>query len=137
MIVDSNVLLDLFNPTDSNSEAVYAGFEFLSASQILRTNLIVFAEISPAFATSKDVAKLISSLGISLIELSEDDAFRAGKAFREYRRNGGPRTTILPDFLIGAQASVRGWPVLTRDTRRFATYFPEVELIDPTQVKND
>ena len=137
MIVDSNVLLDLFNPTDSNSEAVYAGFEFLSASQILRTNLIVFAEISPAFAASKDVAKLISSLGISLIELSEDDAFRAGKAFREYRRNGGPRTTILPDFLIGAQASVRGWPVLTRDTRRFATYFPEVELIDPTQVKND
>ena len=137
MIVDSNVLLDLFNPTDSNSDSVYAGFEFLSASQILRTNLIVFAEISPAFATSNDVTKLISSLGISLIALSENDAFRAGKAFREYRRNGGPRTTILPDFLIGAQASVRGWPILTRDVKRFATYFPEVELIDPTQVKND
>jgi hypothetical protein len=32
---------------------------------------------------------------------------------------------------------VRGWPILTRDPARFASYFPEVELIDPLKVEND
>jgi predicted nucleic acid-binding protein len=65
------------------------------------------------------------------------DAYRASIAFRAYRQKGGPRTTILPDFLIGAQASVRGWPILTRDPKRFESYFPEVEIVDPLKAQND
>jgi predicted nucleic acid-binding protein len=137
MIVDSNILLHLFNPDDASSEAVNKGFGKIAANAGLKINHIIFAEVSPAFPNADSVARMLASLKIDLVGLAEEDSFRAGKAFREYRRNGGPRTTILPDFLIGAQASVRGWPILTRDTKHFSTYFPEVELIDPMQVEYD
>jgi predicted nucleic acid-binding protein len=49
----------------------------------------------------------------------------------DYRRNGGPRQSLLPDFYIGAHASIAGLPLLTRDPRRFRRYFPRLELIAP------
>jgi predicted nucleic acid-binding protein len=57
--------------------------------------------------------------------------FLAAKAFAGYRRRGGIRTGVLPDFFIGAHALVERLPVLTRDERRFRHYFPTVELITP------
>ena len=58
--------------------------------------------------------------------------FSAGKAFQRYRSAGGVRTGVLPDFFLGAHAAVIGAPLLTRDTRRYRTYFPELTLIAPT-----
>lgn len=56
----------------------------------------------------------------------------AGKVFLDYRRNQGPRPSALPDFFIGAHAAVAELTLLTRDTARYRTYFPTVELIAPT-----
>lgn len=134
MIVDSNVLIDVFAPDSKGAEAVARGFESAaSTATSLYINHVIFAEISPTFRSAKAVRAMVERLGIELMSLNEPDAFRAGRAFREYRRNGGPRTSILPDFLIGAQAAERGWPILTRDPKRFASYFPEVELLDPME----
>jgi predicted nucleic acid-binding protein len=57
--------------------------------------------------------------------------FLAGKAFVQYRRSGGAKSNVLGDFFIGAHAAVAGLPVLTRDARRYRTYFPTVKLITP------
>ena len=38
---------------------------------------------------------------------------------------------MLPDFFIGAHAVVAGMSLLTRDTRRYRSYFPTVVLITP------
>ena len=64
-------------------------------------------------------------------ELPRAALFLAGKAFADYRRRGGSRGSILPDFLIGAHAAVTGASLLTRDTARYRAYFPTVELISP------
>jgi predicted nucleic acid-binding protein len=48
-----------------------------------------------------------------------------------YRRAGGQREAILPDFLIGAHAAVTGRELLTHDPRRVATYIQGVKLIAP------
>ena len=40
-------------------------------------------------------------------------------------------THVLADFFVGAHAAVTGWPVLTRDVRRYAGYFPTVQLLAP------
>ena len=58
-------------------------------------------------------------------------AFLAGKAFVDYRRRGGTRTSTLPDFFIGAHAAAGDLTLLTRDVARYRTYFPTVRLIAP------
>lgn len=66
-----------------------------------------------------------------VIPLTDEAAIRAGQAQRLYRQRGGGREAILADFLIGAHAAVLGIPVITRDRRRFAGYFPELTIISP------
>jgi predicted nucleic acid-binding protein len=137
MIVDSNVLIDILNPEAARSQAVVAAFNRLSATRKPQINQVIFAEIASNFRAIAQLEAVVSDLDLEFTGLTLEDSFRAGSAFRDYRRKGGPRQSILPDFLIGAQAAVRGWPILTRDPKRFASYFPEVELIDPLKVSDD
>jgi predicted nucleic acid-binding protein len=58
-------------------------------------------------------------------------AFLAAKVFAHYRRRGGKKTSTLPDFFIGAHAAIAGMTLLTRDARRYRTYFPKLRLIAP------
>ena len=39
------------------------------------------------------------------------------------------KINVLPDFFIGAHAAVAGYKLISRDTGRFITYFPSVDLI--------
>ena len=55
----------------------------------------------------------------------------AGKVFLRYQAQGGTRSSILPDFFIGAHAAVARLPLLTRDPRRYRMYFSGIELIAP------
>ena len=55
----------------------------------------------------------------------------AGKAFAQYRRRGGVKTQVLPDFVIGANAAVLGCALLTRDAARYRSYFPTLQVIAP------
>ena len=57
--------------------------------------------------------------------------FLAAKAFQAYRKKGGTQHNILGDFFVGAHAAVSRLPVLTRDTQRYKTYFPSVQLVSP------
>jgi len=64
-------------------------------------------------------------------QLPYEAAFLAGKAFLQYRRSGGSRQSPLPDFYIGAHAAVAKFRILTRNSRRYRSYFPTVDLIAP------
>ena len=69
--------------------------------------------------------------GFILTAFPREALFLAGKVFTQYRRLGGTRTGVLPDFFIGAHAAVHSLPLLTRDVRRYRSYFPTVNLISP------
>jgi len=43
----------------------------------------------------------------------------------------------MPDFYIGAHAAVAGYRLLTRDVRRYRTYFPTIDIIAPVPVDDD
>ncbi|MBW8783312.1 MAG: type II toxin-antitoxin system VapC family toxin [Novosphingobium sp.] len=129
MILDTNVVIDLID--GAGSADFVARIAALQSRHSLVVNEIIFAEISSRYASADDVFELLSALRLRLIRLSLVDCHRAGAAFGVYRREGRSRTTILPDFLIGAQAEGQGWPIVTRDRKGFAKYFPKVDLIDP------
>jgi hypothetical protein len=130
-LVDTNVLIDLFVP--GSPWAAWSA-EALSAAALdgpLRINDVVFAELSIGFDSLPACEAFLSELRIGLESMPREALFRAGRAFREYRRRGGTREGVLPDFFIGAHAAAARLPLLTRDAGRYRTYFPDATLILP------
>jgi predicted nucleic acid-binding protein len=90
----------------------------------------VIAEIAPRFSRVEDLRESLPSMCmVEAIPLSA--SFLAAHAHAEYRKAGGNRQAILPDFLIGAHAAVTGRPLLTRDATRVASYIPGADIIAP------
>ncbi|ORV15300.1 type II toxin-antitoxin system VapC family toxin [Mycobacterium celatum] len=129
-LVDSNVLLDLFTEDPrwcEWSEARLADALDRGATLI---NPIVYAEVSIAFERIEELEQALPA-ELEREALPWEAAFLAGKCFIEYRRRGGQKRSPLPDFYIGAHAAVTGRALLTRDPRRYRSFFPRLELISP------
>jgi predicted nucleic acid-binding protein len=92
---------------------------------------VIYAEVSVRFSRIEDLEDALPSVDFRRAALPWAAAFLAGKAFVSYRRTRGPVSTPLPDFFIGAHAAVEGLALLTRDPRRYRTYFPTVPLVAP------
>ncbi|MFN0146134.1 MAG: type II toxin-antitoxin system VapC family toxin [Dehalococcoidia bacterium] len=128
---DSNVFFDVVLQDQAWagwSSAVLAASGEVGAVVI---NQVIFAEVSSVFQRIEDAREMLANAGILTDDLPWDAAFLAGQAFRAYRRRGGVRTTTLPDFFIGAHALLRGYTLITRDPRRYRTYFPNLKLVAP------
>ena len=132
MFVDANVLIDIFGRDEVWYEWSLAKLQECSASADLIINHIVYAELASAFVASEELDKRIEILKLEIIDLPKEAAFLAGKAFAQYRKSGGAKTNVLSDFFIGAHAQVMGVPILTRDVRRYRSYFPDVPLVAPS-----
>jgi predicted nucleic acid-binding protein len=128
--VDSSVLLDLF--TENPRWLVWSQDQLTLAAQrgALVLNAVVLAEIAPRFPRTETLRTALPSMA-AIEEIPAAAAFLAGHAHADYRRAGGTREAVLPDFLIGAHAAVTGRPLLTRDPRRIATYIPGAKILAP------
>lgn len=94
-------------------------------------NAVVYAEVSIRFSRIEDLDDALPKPLFDREAIPYDAAFLAGKAFSNYRRRGGTKTSPLPDFIIGAHASVSRYRLMTRDVARYRTYFPKLDLIAP------
>ncbi|NOJ39454.1 type II toxin-antitoxin system VapC family toxin [Bradyrhizobium australiense] len=130
-LVDSNVLLDIFIQTPGWWEWSLARLEDAAREGPLLINDVIFAETSTRFPVIEDFEAALSQAGITVAPTPRMALFLAGKTSVQYRSAGGARSGVLPDFFIGAHAAVEQLPLLTRDTRRYRTYFPTVTLIAP------
>src|SRR4029078_7203090 len=97
----------------------------------LAINPIIYAELAPAYASAAELERALRGWTIQRFPLPYEAGFVAGHVFVRYRREGGQRRSPLPDFYIGAHAQAEKFSLLTRDARRYRTYFPGVELIAP------
>ena len=131
LLVDTNVLVDVLE--DDPQWADWSIQQMRAQSQIheLAINPVIYAELSLTFSTVEALDETIADLGLTFLQLPRPALFLAGKAFARYRRQGGTKHNVLADFFIGAHAAVTGALLLTRDARRYRSYFPGVELIAP------
>ena len=130
-LVDSNVLLDLVTDGEAWADWSQAQLEYAAMRGPLVINDIIYAEVSTRYATPDAVDAALTDLNIEVSGLPRAALFLAGKAYLRYRAAGGVRTGVLSDFFIGAHAAVEDVPLLTRDTRRYRSYFPTITLIAP------
>ncbi|TXL66393.1 type II toxin-antitoxin system VapC family toxin [Zeimonas arvi] len=131
VLVDANVLLDVLTDDPHWYEWSAAQLDACSAQAALCINPIIYAEVSIGFERIEQIDEALPPDTFARLELPWDAAFLAGKAFLQYRRASGSRTSPLPDFYIGAHAAVEGMAVLTRDTRRYRIHYPQLELVCP------
>ena len=130
-LVDTNVILDVVSADLTWLEWSLRQMAGRSAFGRLIINEVVYAEMSARMETEAEVEQALTDLCVDLDRVPARALFLAGKAYRHYRASGGIRTGVLPDFFIGAHAQVADIPILTRDVRRYRTYFPDVPLITP------
>ena len=130
-LVDSNVLIDVLSRDPEWIEWSGAAVRRMGAAGPLVINEMIYAEVSARYARIEALERVLPADYFQREYTPWPAAFLAGKAFVDYRRRGGRRSSPLPDFFIGAHAAVAGLKLLTRDPTRFRTYFPTIELITP------
>ena len=131
LLVDSNVLVDVLQNDPQWADWSIAQMRAQAKLHVLAINPIIYAEISLSFSTLEALDDVVRTLALELREVPPPALFLAAKAYAQYRRRGGSKGQVLPDFFIGAHAAVEGWPLLTRDASRFRTYFPALEVLSP------
>lgn len=130
-LVDTNVLIDLFDPMSRWADWSAGALSAAAASGPLIINDMVFAELSVGFDACAACEAFLAQLEIDLVPTPKAALFLAGQAHRAYRCRGGERSNMPPDFFIGAHAAHAGLPLITRDPRRFALSFPTLRIIAP------
>lgn len=131
-LVDSNVIIDVLTKND--------WFDW-SLDQISRRSAVgalyfddmIYAELAVKSSSEAALDSALDELGFQMNAIPKEALYLAGKVFGTYRSRGGPRTSNLPDFLIGAHAQVSGLHLVTRYPVRFRRYFPTVALSCPDE----
>jgi predicted nucleic acid-binding protein len=130
-LIDSCVLLDVI--TGDARWADWSAEQIGAAMDLGRVviNPLIYAEVSVGYETLEELDELLPATDYEREPLPFVAGFAAGKAFVRYRRSGGGKRSPLPDFYIGAHAALAGYRLLTRDARRYRTYFPSLDVIAP------
>ncbi|MBF6060985.1 type II toxin-antitoxin system VapC family toxin [Nocardia terpenica] len=130
-LVDSCVIFDLLTEDPRWSAWSENALADAADEGPLAINPLIYAEISADFTTIEELDEALPPSDYRREPLPWEAGFLAGQAFLLYRRRGGAKRSPIADFYIGAHAAVRGYRILTRDTRRYSSYFPTVPLISP------
>ena len=131
LLVDTNVLVDVLQNDPQWADWSIAQLRAQAKLHALAINPVIYAEMSLSFSTLEALDDVVLTMALELREIPRPALFLAARAYALYRRRGGSKGQVLPDFFIGAHAAVEGWPLLTRDASRFKTYFPTLEVIAP------
>jgi predicted nucleic acid-binding protein len=130
-LVDSNVILDVVTEDEDWVDWSAAMLGRAADRERLVINPLIYAEVAVRFDSIESLDAVLPADYYVREPLPWEAAFLAARAFLLYRRRGGARRAPLPDFYIGAHAAIAGHTLLTRDPRRYRTYFPKLRIIAP------
>jgi predicted nucleic acid-binding protein len=92
---------------------------------------VAFAEYSVAYPTLESARADLERLHIFYDPIAPESAYLAGQIFLRYRREGGPRQHLIPDFLIAAHATLQADRLAASDRGYLRRYFPDLALLAP------
>lgn len=133
VLVDSDVLLDIATSDPNWSDWSGQALAECAEHTTLIINPIIYAEVSIGYSTIEALEAALPNTLYRREPLPWEAGFLAGKCFLLYRRRGGARNSLQPDFYIGAHAAIGHLALLTRDATRYRSYFPKTEILAPTR----
>jgi predicted nucleic acid-binding protein len=135
ILVDSNVWIDVIQRDSIWMEWSLDQLATAAQTDELAINPIICAEIAPNFNTQEPFLHFLKSTKAKNLALGSQCVYLAGRTHLKYRQNKRLDKSlivgVLADFFIGAHAQTEGLTILTRDSARYKTYFPSVNLICP------
>jgi predicted nucleic acid-binding protein len=130
-LIDTNVMLDVVTNDPVWADWSISQLDMAAARGPLAINNVIYAELSVRFTTIEALDAMLDEARITLAPMPRPALFLAGKAHLLYRRAGGARTGVLPDFFIGAHAAIMGLALLSRRAGRYRAYFPTIAITAP------
>ncbi len=130
--LDTNVLLDILIPNEAFADAAVAAIETAASEGMLVACDTVYAEVGSQFSTQRECDHFFSDNMIRVESANRDALFLASRIWLVYRKRGGKRTRILPDFLVGAHAQVQANRLISRDRGFYRSSFPDLRVWDPS-----
>jgi len=132
--LDTNVLLDVLLPNESFVERSARAVEDAAAEGSLVVCDVVYAELCVQFPSQRECDEFLESVEIRVEPLDRAAHFLASGVWRKYRQQGGPRSRILSDFLIGSHAQIQANRLISRDRGFYRKLFPSLQVIDPSRL---
>lgn len=119
ILVDTSVIVAWLDKNHPHHLASLAAIEHWARRDRLAVSCVTCGELAAGGRTRDAVEEDLRDF--ERIPLDTDAAWRAGMAFRQYRRKDSD-DPVLPDFFIRAQAAVRNLRHLTNDRRRIKSF---------------
>ena len=126
--IDTSVLLAI-REKEPGYDSWEAALRRAAEQGSLRICPVVFAEMSPGCPSSSQLLKQLEALAIGYDDISPAAAHLAGSIHWKYRKEGGPRAHLVPDFLIAAHAQVQCDRLAAIDRGYLRRYFPRLKLL--------
>lgn len=130
--VDTSVLLDVLTGDPQFAAASEAALTAAFAQGTMVVCPVVWGEVRAHFDAPQPLQELFAAAGIRFDAFDEACADLAGDHWRIYRKRGGRREHLIPDFLIGSHAQLRAQRLLARDRGFFRRYFDGLTVLDPS-----
>ncbi|MBI2840443.1 MAG: PIN domain-containing protein [Acidobacteria bacterium] len=130
--VDSSILLDVLTNDPRNCAGSLSALRGARQTGRIIACPVVWAEVRAHFENAGALWEAFSEAGLVFDPFDQKCADLAGALWREYRRSGGSRAHLIPDFLIGAHAQVRCGVLLARDRGFFRRHFGSLRIVDPS-----
>ena len=128
LAVDTSVILSILKGEDQGALWL-ARLQDEASTRDLVASAVVWSEVRAFFGNHRDCQMAFDALKIGFGAIDESAALLAGDIFRQYRKAGGSRSAVLPDFLVAAHAAIHATALATTDRGYFRQYFPKLNIL--------